>query len=703
MKSLPESETPAKQGARYSRWLLLGTLALLVGCAYVLDAPGMWMRSLAHRALRAHDARQALLWTERSLSYSANDRQAHLLAARAHLQLNLNAAAQADLARASNQVAAQPDAELLAHQEMISAQMGDLQAAERLLQWDLDYALPNEAYEAILRCTLQHGEFDLARAILNQLDQLQVEPALVAYQRGRIHEVAEEFQQAAADYQAALALRPAMLRAAFRAGTCFYELRQFQAAAEMFSRAARGHYQQVANIELASSLWEDNQFQAAEQAIAVAIDSDPLQLQADYLELEQYVDEDRAALVAARIDDAQGNSQRAIENLRRVLAFNHRSFEARGLLIKNLQATNQRDEAEQLAELQREMIANRERCRSLVLELEASPHDIEKRCELAELYWYTESVAQRGLRSTKFSSWTPIVSEHSRFSPRSIHKTDPEKAIVHELKPQFQSEVTRFLLVICLAWVLVAVPGCNSSDSDSRLAHSKPGRSRPLPTEAVMPSFDVVHVAELSQAEFSNGFEANLNSMLEIVGGGLGCVDYDRDGWVDLFFPRGGRIDVENQLVEGVPSSLMRGRGDFGFSTVTSAARIDTSMIYSHGVAAADVDHDGFSDLLVYGYGGVRLLQNQGDGTFEDVTGPAQLEFPYWVTAAAWMDIDNDQHLDLYLGSYVDWSPEKNIDLCDQERSRRCVFACRLCGYPTQVLPQRCWRRIFNRPTCFPL
>ena len=98
-----------------------------------------------------------------------------------------------------------------------------------------------------------------------------------------------------------------------------------------------------------------------------------------------------------RIQDALQNSQRVVDLLERVLEFNHRDFEARTLLIKHLRLQRRNDEADELAKVQSRMIANRQRCRELRTELDEKPRNIDKRCELAELCWYTESVAEAKL------------------------------------------------------------------------------------------------------------------------------------------------------------------------------------------------------------------------------------------------------------------------------------------------------------------
>ncbi len=163
----------------------------------------------------------------------------------------------------------------------------------------------------------------------------------------------------------------------------------------------------------------------------------------------------------------------------------------------------------------------------------------------------------------------------------------------------------------------------------------------------------------LSVCSFQNGKEAGLNSILEIVGGGVACIDYDSDGTVDLLFAGGGTIDTIGQKISGLHCQLLQGDGHWNFKNRSDQARLNTARIYSHGITASDYDHDGFEDVLVYGYRGVVLLQNQGDGTFFEAP-MSGLANAGWITAAAWIDVNHDQWLDLYLGSYVDWDITKN-------------------------------------------
>jgi len=142
--------------------------------------------------------------------------------------------------------------------------------------------------------------------------------------------------------------------------------------------------------------------------------------------------------------------------------------------------------------------------------------------------------------------------------------------------------------------------------------------------------------------------------MIETLGGGVAAVDYDRDGWSDLYLTGGGTIGVSQAA--GLPGSLWRNQAGNSFVPVTSSARAAAAGHYSHGVAVADFDEDGFADLLITGFGGLQLLRNQGDGTFDYRTLDAGLVDSQWSTAAACGDLAGDRVHDLYVARDLDWS-----------------------------------------------
>ncbi len=143
----------------------------------------------------------------------------------------------------------------------------------------------------------------------------------------------------------------------------------------------------------------------------------------------------------------------------------------------------------------------------------------------------------------------------------------------------------------------------------------------------------------------------------ETLGSGCAFFDYDNDGLPDIFLvnskPWSGRA-------EGITSKLYRNAGGGRFEDMTDAAGLASAM-YGLGVAAADYDNDGFSDLYVTVLDGDRLFRNQGNGTFQDVTKSAGIDNARFGTSAAWFDYDLDGHLDLLVANYVQWSAEQDL------------------------------------------
>ena len=154
---------------------------------------------------------------------------------------------------------------------------------------------------------------------------------------------------------------------------------------------------------------------------------------------------------------------------------------------------------------------------------------------------------------------------------------------------------------------------------------------------------------------YRNGEEAGKVAILESLGGGVGVLDYDNDGDQDLFIPGGGSYGPESSVL-GLPASLYANLGALKFQEVSASAGTAASDLYSHGASAADFNEDGFPDILVTGYGGLRLFHNHGDGTFTEVAELSGLMDTMWSSSAGWGDLNEDGLLDLYVAHYVDWS-----------------------------------------------
>ena len=144
----------------------------------------------------------------------------------------------------------------------------------------------------------------------------------------------------------------------------------------------------------------------------------------------------------------------------------------------------------------------------------------------------------------------------------------------------------------------------------------------------------------------------------ETMGSGGAFLDYDEDGWQDVFL-------VNSTSWPGRPASkatsvLYRNNHDGTFADVTSRVGL-AAPFYGMGVAAADFDNDGWTDIFVTGLGQSRLFKNQGGQRFTDITTAAGLTDPGFATSAMWLDYDVDGRLDLFVAHYVEWSIEKDL------------------------------------------
>jgi enediyne biosynthesis protein E4 len=150
----------------------------------------------------------------------------------------------------------------------------------------------------------------------------------------------------------------------------------------------------------------------------------------------------------------------------------------------------------------------------------------------------------------------------------------------------------------------------------------------------------------------------------ETIGPGVAFVDYDNDGWPDIFLVNG--TDWPGHVAKHTTPKLYHNNHDGTFTDVTRKAGLDVEM-YGIGVAVGDYDNDGYDDLFVTAYGQSRLFHNNGPDktgnvTFSDVTQKAGLSgVKDFSTSAAWVDYDKDGRLDLVVGNYVQWSPENDL------------------------------------------
>src|SRR5690606_1039965 len=142
--------------------------------------------------------------------------------------------------------------------------------------------------------------------------------------------------------------------------------------------------------------------------------------------------------------------------------------------------------------------------------------------------------------------------------------------------------------------------------------------------------------------------------LVESVGGGIGIIDYDRDGWIDIYVVNGQTLDSFRNPDPAHYNRLYRNLGDGTFEDVSRQAGVD-DIGWGKGVLVADLNSDGFDDLYILNWGPNVLYRNNGDGTFTNVTVNSGLDDGQWSSAAAAADYDGDGDLDIYLVNYLDY------------------------------------------------
>jgi hypothetical protein len=142
----------------------------------------------------------------------------------------------------------------------------------------------------------------------------------------------------------------------------------------------------------------------------------------------------------------------------------------------------------------------------------------------------------------------------------------------------------------------------------------------------------------------------------ETLGPGCAFLDYDNDGWMDIYLVNSGPSDFFRPR-EPLRNALYKNNRDGTFTDVTERAGVPGGT-FGMGIAVGDYNNDGFPDIFVTACGRSLLYRNNGDGSFTDVTVKAGLQIDGWTTSAVWFDFDNDGRLDLFVCSFVRYLPE---------------------------------------------
>jgi enediyne biosynthesis protein E4 len=171
--------------------------------------------------------------------------------------------------------------------------------------------------------------------------------------------------------------------------------------------------------------------------------------------------------------------------------------------------------------------------------------------------------------------------------------------------------------------------------------------------------------------------------ILETDGSGVGLIDYDNDGWLDIYLVNGSTYDALSGKTKPPHAALFHNNHDGTFTDVAARAGV-TNDRWGFGVAIGDFDNDGWPDIFVANFGKNRLYRNNHDGTFTDVAEKAGVQLGNWSDGATWGDYDGDGRLDLFVSGYVHY----DLDHQPAAQDGSVAFAfCQLHGAPVMCGP----------------
>jgi len=167
---------------------------------------------------------------------------------------------------------------------------------------------------------------------------------------------------------------------------------------------------------------------------------------------------------------------------------------------------------------------------------------------------------------------------------------------------------------------------------------------------------DVTHAAGIDIFHHRSGTPEK-RTILELPGSGVALLDYDNDGWLDIYLLNGSTFAALKGKEAPPRAMLLHNNHDGTFTDVTDRAGVANER-WGFGVAVGDYDNDGWPDIYVSNFGKNRLYHNNHDGTFTDVGEKAGVTLGGWSTGATWGDYDRDGFLDLFVPGYVRFDPD---------------------------------------------
>jgi hypothetical protein len=167
---------------------------------------------------------------------------------------------------------------------------------------------------------------------------------------------------------------------------------------------------------------------------------------------------------------------------------------------------------------------------------------------------------------------------------------------------------------------------------------------------------DVTSAAGLDKFHHRSGGPEK-KAILETPGSGAALLDYDNDGWLDIYLVNGSTFPALAGKEAPPRAMLFHNNHDGTFTDVTDKAGVSNDR-WGFGAVVGDYDNDGWPDIYVSNFGKNRLYHNNHDGTFTDVAEKAGVTVGGWSAGATWGDYDHDGFLDLFVPGYVKFDPD---------------------------------------------
>jgi hypothetical protein len=205
--------------------------------------------------------------------------------------------------------------------------------------------------------------------------------------------------------------------------------------------------------------------------------------------------------------------------------------------------------------------------------------------------------------------------------------------------------------------LFLAFQGCQSNNNPSSRSGKQPSANILVPNDDYFQE-----IGQQIGLNFVHSLGASdLTNIIESDGGGAAFLDYDQDGFIDIYACSGTWLEgfsKGDKPAELTGNHLYHNQGDGTYEDITKKAGVGGPW-YSMGAAIGDYNNDGFPDIFISNYGPNVLLKNNGNGTFTDVTRHAGVGGGKECSVGAvWLDYDNDSYLDLYVGNYLEFDPE---------------------------------------------